>query len=1012
MRGASRWVAGVWLAAFAALVGNTAVSSYNINVLIHNDDLVTHTRQVKEAVSDLLADLRDAETGHRGYQITGQPDFLEPYTKGIGRVGLRQQRLRELLADDPEQFAKLDALDAGVAGKLAEMAEGIRVRDTRGADAGRDFVATGRGKRLMDSVREQAAFLERRENERLVERSRVAKAKYLATTVTSLIGGGLTLAMVGLAYSLLRGELNRRRRAEADARLTAAALAASQKATAAALAQLNAFLDNAPVGIAFYDPDLRYRQINTTLAAANGASPAAHLGRRTEDILPDFPAGLRADYRAVQATGVTVTRTVPFPSPDVVWDVTLFPVPDPAGGPRGLGVFAQNVTERVAAEDRLRASEANFRTLADAVPAFVFVTRPDGYTEYFNSQWYAYTGLAPAECLGDRWVTPLHPADRDRSAAVWNQAVATGAAYEIEYRIRGRDGAYRWFVGRATPSRDRVTGAIVRWFGTCTDIDDAKRLEAELTASRGQYRTLAESVPGFVWRADPAGRLDYMNNRVAEYAGRPLADLLGDGWPDIVHPADRDRTGAAWGHALATGEPYQVEFRVRRHDGAYRWFLAQAVAVRDAAGRVERWHGTTSDIDDFKALAVTAQTNAERFRLLTESIPQMVWNADAAGRATYANSRWREYTGLPPAPAPVGDWLAAVVHPADWAAVAADWAKTVAGGAALVFWEVRVKRAADGVYRWFVVAVTPLARPDGTVDQWIGSLSDIDDQKREAGRLELMVRDKTAALVATNDTLRAEVAERKRAEQRERAAAVELRRSNGELEKFAYVASHDLQEPLRKIQAFGDRLSQKYRPVLGDQGIDYLDRMQSSATRMRTLINDLLTFSRVATRTDPFAPVDLGEAVRDALGNLEVRLSESGGKVVVGDLPTVPADATQMRQLFQNLIGNALKFQKPGVPPVVTVSATGPAGTGGVRVTVADNGIGFEPQYAERIFDVFQRLHGRGEYEGTGIGLAICRKIVERHGGTVTARGVPGDGAAFDIVLPTSGAFGPRTGDP
>jgi signal transduction histidine kinase len=237
----------------------------------------------------------------------------------------------------------------------------------------------------------------------------------------------------------------------------------------------------------------------------------------------------------------------------------------------------------------------------------------------------------------------------------------------------------------------------------------------------------------------------------------------------------------------------------------------------------------------------------------------------------------------------------------------------------------------------------------------------------------------------------------------------ELERSNRELEQFAYVASHDLQEPLRKIQAFGDRLNKKYASTLGDDGLDYLVRMQSAANRMQTLIQDLLTFSRVTTRAQPFVPVDLAPLASDVLNDLETRLEETGGRVELGALPVIEAEPLQMRLLLQNLIGNALKFHREGQPPVVRLRAheiemespAGPAGASkGVQLLIEDNGIGFDQKYADQIFGVFQRLHGRQEYEGTGIGLAVCRKIVERHGGTITARSAPGEGATFIVTLP------------
>jgi signal transduction histidine kinase len=232
-----------------------------------------------------------------------------------------------------------------------------------------------------------------------------------------------------------------------------------------------------------------------------------------------------------------------------------------------------------------------------------------------------------------------------------------------------------------------------------------------------------------------------------------------------------------------------------------------------------------------------------------------------------------------------------------------------------------------------------------------------------------------------------------------------LRISNRELEQFASVASHDLQEPLRKIEAFGDRIKTRNAAQLDESGKDYLDRVLTSATRMRSLINDLLSFSRVTTRGQTPESVDLAKTAREVVSDLEGRLQLVGGRVDVGDLPTIDADPLQMRQLLQNLIGNALKFHQPDVPPVVVISAEivrPPNNAAVCRLTVKDNGIGFEEVYLDRIFNVFQRLHGRNEYEGTGMGLAISRRIVERHGGTITAESVPGKGATFIVTLPVS----------
>ena len=244
-----------------------------------------------------------------------------------------------------------------------------------------------------------------------------------------------------------------------------------------------------------------------------------------------------------------------------------------------------------------------------------------------------------------------------------------------------------------------------------------------------------------------------------------------------------------------------------------------------------------------------------------------------------------------------------------------------------------------------------------------------------------------------------DITQRKRAEMALHEQADKLARSNAELEQFAYVASHDLQEPLRKIQAFGDRLKTKYEAPLGPEGLDYLTRMQNAAARMQILIQDLLSLSRVASNSKPFTPVDLGEVIRTVVSDLEMRIQDANGRVDIGTLPVIFGDRGQMAQLFQNLIGNGVKFRKPGENPVVKIESA-PHGPAAWQITVEDNGIGFDEKYRERIFQIFQRLHGRNEYEGTGIGLAICRKIVERHGGNVTAQSSPGAGAKFVVTLP------------
>jgi signal transduction histidine kinase len=354
---------------------------------------------------------------------------------------------------------------------------------------------------------------------------------------------------------------------------------------------------------------------------------------------------------------------------------------------------------------------------------------------------------------------------------------------------------------------------------------------------------------------------------------------------------------------------------------------------------------------------------------------------DAEGRLRLFNAATRRMHGLPAESLPPDRW-AEYYHlyeadgttpmPTDRVPLLRAWRGEAVADAELVI------RAAGRPDRYVLCSGEQLRAGDGTPFGAVVSMRDMTEWRKHERQLLLT----TTALKASNE----------------------------ELEKFAYIASHDLQEPLRKIQAFGTRLDSKQRGALDDQGKDYLDRILDSAGRMRKLIDDLLAFSRVTTKAVVYAAVDLNTVVRDVLDDLEVRIESSGGRVTVGPLPTVNGDTSQLRQVFQNLIGNALKFTRPEVPPDVRVEAVAfdhlpadappPTGEHGWRITVADNGIGFEPEYADRIFELFQRLHGRGEYEGTGLGLAIVRKIVLRHGATIRVRSRPGEGATFILDWP------------
>jgi PAS domain S-box-containing protein len=306
------------------------------------------------------------------------------------------------------------------------------------------------------------------------------------------------------------------------------------------------------------------------------------------------------------------------------------PLLDPSGDQIGAILTLRDDTRRAETEGALRESEARFRTLVDTVPAFVWFAGPSGDLTFYNARWYAYTGLTQEQSMGAGWVQTLHPDDVASTAAIWEEARARGQSYVVECRYRRLDGAYRWFVARAEPVRDEG-GRITGWFGTSTDIDDRKTAEAALAESEHRFRDIADSIDQMVWSTRPDGWHDYYNRRWYEFTGMPEGSTDGEDWAGMFHPDDQPNAWARWTRSLETGEPYHVEYRLRRHDGEWRWVLGRALPVRDEAGRISRWYGTCTDIHEQKL--VEAQLSS-----IMDAVPVGVLLAEApSGRLLRAN---------------------------------------------------------------------------------------------------------------------------------------------------------------------------------------------------------------------------------------------------------------------------------------------------------------------------------------------------------------------------------------
>src|SRR5215203_370534 len=523
-----------------------------------------------------------------------------------------------------------------------------------------------------------------------------------------------------------------------------------------------------------------------------------------------------------------------------------------------------------------------------------------------------------------------------------------------------------------------------------------------------------EGLPIGVYRTSPAGRVLMANPSLLGMLGYASLNELSARDLNQEFEPEYPRS-EFWRTLERDGEVIGLESAWRRKDGSSFYARENARAVRDEGGAILYIEGTVED--------VTSRRRAEEeCRALLEIVQGLNTTYDldelfslihhAVGRVLYAENfliaLYNPETGFlhfeffvdkydpPPPPRPLGKGLTGYVLNNDLPLLLSQEEQQRMTEKGLV--EVVGTFSAS----WLGV---PLRTPSGAIGVLVVQHYEETHAYAE-GDVEFLTSVAGQVAVAI-ERRRAEVALR-RSEAELKKFAAKLESSNRELQDFASVASHDLQEPLRKIQAFGDRLKTKHGEALGEGGRDYLERMQNAAGRMQTLINDLLTFSRVTTKAQPFVRVELAEVAAGVVSDLEARVERSGGRVEMGEMLTLDADPLQMRQLLQNLIGNALKFHQAEVPPLVKVwcervasgGREGAAGGELCRILVEDNGIGFDEKYLDRIFTVFQRLHGRHAYEGTGVGLAVCRRIAERHGGSITATSEPGRGSTFVVTLP------------
>jgi PAS domain S-box-containing protein len=828
----------------------------------------------------------------------------------------------------------------------------------------------------------------------------------------------------------------------------------------------------------------------------------------------------------------------------------FYPLKDQHDATNGLMLISREVTDIILERKRMEKSEHYFRRLADTIPVMIWITRADGYCTYVNQKWYDYTGQTSAETLGHGWISVVHADDVQQMMNGFQEANEKQQPFNLEYRIKGSDGQYRWILDSGSPMFD-TRGVFEGFIGSIIDINNRKQAEEAVAQSARRFRQLADSMPQIVWTATADGYVDYYNKQWYLLIGDE--NQFGDeSFLPHVHPDDRQRCIESWHEVVRSGEPYEIEFRfkIKYPVEGYQWFLVRALPIKNDSGQIIKWFGTCTDIDEVKRIEQSLRESEERFRVVVNSAPVMVWMSDPQKRFTFFNKRWLEFTGRGMEQELWDGWKEGVL-PEDLTLGLAAYEQAYEERRDFEV-EFRLKRH-DGQYRWMVGHGIPRFSYDGAFLGYIGSCIDIHERKTIRLQLEKRVTERTQEILHKNKALEEttrelkeinqqlelrneelrqseerylrmtnevedyaiillskdgyienwnkgaekikgytaeemigkhfrlfythadqqqglaeklieeaslkgkstyeglrvrkdgstfwaytvitalhddkndiigfskvtrDLTQRKLAEDRLKMYAEqleqknrELERSNSELSSFSYVASHDLQEPLRKIQAFGNLIQARDVANLSETSKDYFDRMVKAAVRMQNLIDSLLEFSRTTTARKNFEPTDLNELLDEVKKELALPIEEKKAVITSSHLPTVTIIPFQFRQLLSNLISNSLKYSKADITPVIEIQATyvkardlhemgALPGKDYFRFSVADNGIGFEQEYGDKIFELFQRLHGRNEYSGSGIGLAICKKIVENHNGFMRAEGVIGKGATFYFFIP------------
>jgi len=800
---------------------------------------------------------------------------------------------------------------------------------------------------------------------------------------------------------------------------------------------LQTILDNVPDRIYFKDTQSRFIKLSKALAKRLGVKDPQDAVGKTDF---DFNTRQQAeefyqDEQRIIRTGealINKTERQILPNGEVAWtSTTKVPLRDQTGKVVGIAGINRDITEQKRTEEALRQSRDELekrvaertaelsdrnaalqqqiaereraeealvgaqrllQAMLDNVPDRIYFKDTESRFLKISRTLAQRVGLTDAEQAVGKTDFDFFPPEKAQEFFQDEQKILqTGQPLinKIEMQTRP-DGTVNWASVTKVPLRDEA-GKVIGLAGINRDITEQKRADEALARERHLMRTLIDNLPDCIYAKDTDGRKTLINSAdLGNLRCQTETEALGktdfDFFPrEIAEKFWADDQKVIQGEPVINREEYFLDAT-----GEKRWLLTSKLPLRDQSGKIIGLVGIGRNITEHKEAEEALARERLLLRTLIDNLPDFIYAKDKQGRFVL-NNRAHALNLGEKSPEEMKGKRDFDYFPRDLAAqFFADEQNIIRTGKPVINQEQYKVNPGDtsGQKRWSITSKVLWRDNQGNVLGTVGVTRDIHEVRE------------------VQETLR-------KNEEKLRQFTTQLERSNRELQDFAYVASHDLQEPLRKIVVFGERLKEKCGEQLDPEAGDCLERMQKAASRMQNLINELLTFSRVTTKAKPFESVDLAKVADDVLSDLEGRIEQVKGRVEVGTLPTIEAEALQMRQLLQNLIGNALKFRRPEVAPMVKVEAqiiSGRRPQAGpdeqeeklCRLTVSDNGIGFDEKYLDRIFNVFQRLHSRNEYEGTGMGLAIARKIAVFHRGDITAKSKPGAGATFIVTLPVA----------